>query len=92
MLDQVNAQEIVDKALPTKYHWIAVIISTIISFSPYIGRGYHALVMGGGIRGICSAIWLGTNVTKDLKADVANTKQAVVSGNTEFLTKEDVKT
>lgn len=33
----------------------------IIVFSPIIGRAYKAIVNGGGIKGIISAIWLGTN-------------------------------
>lgn len=36
----------------------------IISTSVLIGRAYHALANGGGIKGILSSIWLGTNSPK----------------------------
>ena len=32
--------------------------------SPYITRAYHALASGGGLRGVASAIWMGTNTPK----------------------------
>ena len=31
---------------------------------PYITRAYHALKNGGGIKGVWSAIWNGTNTPK----------------------------
>lgn len=80
----MNAQDLVDKVVPPKYHVWAV---ALLAVSPYVTRAYHAIANGGGIRGIFSAIWLGTNLPKDVKEDVQNTKQAVVSGNTDILTK-----
>ena len=47
--------------LPEKYRiWVLLAIAA----SPYLTRGYHALATGGGVRGIVSAIWLGTNTPK----------------------------
>lgn len=44
--------------IPPKYHTLALLI---LAISPYVTRGFYAIVKGGGIRGIISAIWLGTN-------------------------------
>lgn len=35
-----------------------------VLLSPFIGRTYHAVVTGGGLKAIISAIWLGTNAPK----------------------------
>lgn len=47
--------------IPEKYR---VLILVVISASPYATRAYHALSSGGGIKGVFSAIWLGTNTPK----------------------------
>ncbi|MDE2100959.1 MAG: hypothetical protein KGL39_27180 [Patescibacteria group bacterium] len=45
--------------LPEKWRgWVLI----VIAISPYLTRAYHAISSGGGIRGILSAIWLGTNM------------------------------
>jgi len=44
--------------IPPKYHTLALLI---LALSPYVTRGFYAIVKGGGIKGIISAIWLGTN-------------------------------
>lgn len=49
-------QQIIDFILNNKVN--------IISASVLIGRAYHALASGGGIKGILSSIWLGTNAPK----------------------------
>lgn len=36
----------------------------LAALSPYLGRAYHALANGGGLKGVVSAIWLGTNTPK----------------------------
>lgn len=35
-----------------------------VAISPYITRAIHALQNGGGLKGVLSAIWLGTNTPK----------------------------
>lgn len=40
--------------------WRSRLVLTAI-LSPIAGRVYKAIVNGGGIKGILSAIWLGTN-------------------------------
>lgn len=35
-----------------------------VALSPYLTRAYHAIANGGGIKGVFSAIWLGTNTPK----------------------------
>jgi len=47
----------------------------LIALSPYITRAYHALSMGGGIKGVMSAIWLGTNVPKPTPPPAPENKQ-----------------
>jgi hypothetical protein len=44
--------------IPEKYRGLALFI---VAVSPYLTRAYHAIVIGGGIKGVFSAIWLGTN-------------------------------
>lgn len=53
--------------LPPKWQGYALIF---LALSPYVTRAYHAIAAGGGIRGVLSAIWLGTNTpkSKDEKA------------------------
>ena len=65
-------QDFIDKVLPPKYHTLAV---AIVLLSPYLTRAWHALMTGGGLRGVFSAIWLGTNTPTALKAQVAITAE-----------------
>lgn len=39
-------------------------ILIFILISPYLTRAYHAISTGGGIRGMLSAVWFGTNQPK----------------------------
>ena len=48
--------------LPEQYRGKAMLI---IILGPYLTRGYHALVSGGGLTGIYRAILFGTNTPKD---------------------------
>ncbi len=72
------------KLIPEPYlSWIAILLvlsSCAIQLSTYIGRAFHAITMGGGIKGIFSAIWLGTNTPKDshTTTDISTTKEVVV--------------
>lgn len=47
--------------IPEKWRGTILIL---IALSPYLTRGFHALINGGGIRGVASAIWFGTNTPK----------------------------
>lgn len=47
--------------IPEKYR---ALVLFIIAASPVIGRTIHALRTGGGIKGVLSSIWLGTNTPK----------------------------
>jgi hypothetical protein len=47
--------------VPEKYRTYALLA---LAVSPYITRGIHAIASGGGIKGVFSAIWLGTNTPK----------------------------
>ena len=47
--------------LPHSWQGPVLIIAVL---APYATRAYHALAMGGGIKGVMSAIWLGTNTPK----------------------------
>ena len=47
--------------LPEKYRGWAVML---IAASPYLTRAYHAIASGGGVKGVISAIWFGTNQPK----------------------------
>lgn len=44
--------------IPEKYRNYVLLL---ILASPYVTRAVHSLINGGGIKGIFSAIWLGTN-------------------------------
>jgi hypothetical protein len=44
--------------IPEKYRTYLLLI---VAVSPYITRALHAVMNGRGIKGIFSAIWLGTN-------------------------------
>lgn len=43
-----------------------------IALSPYLTRAYHALATGGGLRGVLSAIWLGTNSPRQAEDKAAS--------------------
>ena len=47
--------------LPEKYRPIA---SVLLVASPLITRAIYAVMQGGGIKGIVTSIWLGTNTPK----------------------------
>ncbi|MDD5350907.1 MAG: hypothetical protein PHQ12_11915 [Chthoniobacteraceae bacterium] len=47
--------------LPEHYRGAAL---AMLALSPYVSRAYHALSVGQGLRGVISAIWLGTNTPK----------------------------
>ena len=38
--------------------------ASIVLASPFVGRAYYALKNGGGLKGILSAVWSGTNSPK----------------------------
>lgn len=64
----MNTVDTILQIIPAKYApWLALL--------PLVGRSYHALKNGGGLRGMWQAIWLGktTPETKpaDKSADVA---------------------
>lgn len=52
---------------PALQKWVLI----FVVLSPFIGRAWHSLRTGGGIRGIINAIWFGTNAPTD-KADKGN--------------------
>lgn len=57
--------------IPEKYHGL---ILFLLAVSPYVTRGLHALMNGRGLKGLLSAIWLGTNTPArpaDTKAPAA---------------------
>jgi hypothetical protein len=47
--------------IPAKYRSDVLLL---IALSPFITRAYCALRNGGGLRGVFSAIWFGTNTPK----------------------------
>ena len=58
----------IDKILgfiPEKYRSAVVLI---VALSPYVSRAIYSVINGGGIKGIITAIWLGTNVPKQTVA------------------------
>ena len=57
--------------LPEKYRGKAL---AMLAISPYVTRAFYALQKGGGLRGILSSIWLGTNMPKAIERDVQNVK------------------
>lgn len=46
------------KVIPEKYRTLAIVA---LAISPYLTRAAHALMNGRGLKGVLSAIWLGTN-------------------------------
>lgn len=44
--------------LPERWRGTALLLLIV---SPYLTRAYHSLANGGGLRGLWSAIWFGTN-------------------------------
>lgn len=57
----VGLIEKVESFVPTKYRSVLTIV---VLASPYVTRAVLALVHGRGIKGVLSAIWLGTNTPK----------------------------
>ena len=55
--------------VPTK--WITWLTAAYV-ISQGLGRIYHAIAAGGGIKGIFTALWLGTNTTPEVKAAIAS--------------------
>ena len=47
--------------LPAKWQPWAVAAAVLL---PYLGRAYHALTSGGGLRGVWQGIMFGTNTPK----------------------------
>lgn len=68
-------------------------ILLLLALSPYFTRGIQAVRTGGGLRGIVSSIWLGTNSPKgaptaaDIKTLKADVSDAIKSGDTQILKK-----
>jgi len=51
--------------IPEKYRALAVLLGLgLVKYSPLITRSIYALINGRGIKGVLSAIWLGTNTPK----------------------------
>lgn len=53
--------ERVENSVPHEYK---LFLSIAVLASPYVTRAVLALMHGRGIRGVLSAIWLGTNTPK----------------------------
>ena len=64
---------------PKVQHW-AILIAVL---SPYLTRAFKALASGGGIRGVLSAIWLGTNTDTKSVAKLVDTK--IAESQTQFI-------
>jgi hypothetical protein len=65
--------EIIDKVshvLPPRWRETAVLIAVA---APLVGRAYHSLSNGGGLRGIYRSILFGTNTPKQ-NAESSNEK------------------
>ena len=58
--------------IPEKYRNYVLLI---LLGSPYVTRALHAVMNGGGIKGIFAAIWLGTNTPNQGSANPGQTKQ-----------------
>lgn len=64
-MDLTLPQELMDVVGPKYLPWINIVL--VISFMA--GRIYHAVVKGGGLKGIACALWLGTNTPTKAPAD-----------------------
>jgi hypothetical protein len=54
----------IDKLLafiPEKYRSAVVLL---VAASPYVTRALYSVMNGGGLKGIITSIWLGTNTPK----------------------------
>ena len=60
--------------IPEKYRTYILIA---IAVSPYLTRAFHALMNGRGIKGILSAIWLGTNTPNPGSTNPTSTRAPV---------------
>ncbi len=63
--------------VPAKYKALALFT---LAVSPYISRAIHALMTGGGIRGVMKAIWLGTNTDKKAVAELIQSNNISMVG------------
>ena len=57
-------EELINTLLPFIPEGYRPKVAALIILSPYLTRAYYALISGGGLRGIISSVWLGTNVPK----------------------------
>ena len=60
--------------IPEKYR---AYVLALILLAPYLTRAYHAIAIGGGLKGIWNSIWFGTNVPPSLASDIKNIGTAV---------------
>lgn len=56
--------------IPAKWHTTAALILPI---TMVMGRVYHTITTGGGLRGIVNAVWFGTNAPKNKPVDPPTT-------------------
>ena len=61
--------------LPERYRPQCMLLLVL---SPHLTRALYALRHGGGLRGVLTSIWLGTNTPAALTARVATLEQATV--------------
>lgn len=59
----MNDADPITTFLPEPYKTYVLLFFAV---TPLLGRAFQALRNGGGIRGIINAIWLGTNVPKEV--------------------------
>lgn len=52
--------------LPEKWR---PLVSALIVASPFVTRAMYAIINGGGLKGIFTSIWLGTNTPKPKAAE-----------------------
>lgn len=56
-------------------HWRPKVV-ILLAASPYITRALQALRTGGGVKGMLSSIWLGTNTDPKVTAAINDIKAA----------------
>lgn len=62
MNEATDANPLINAVPP---QWRSTVLIIVVA-SPYVSRALYALRNGGGIKGIVTSIWLGTNVPKQL--------------------------
>jgi hypothetical protein len=68
--------------IPEKYRgWLLFAVAV----SPYLTRACHALMTGGGLRGIFAAIWLGTNTPQEQPKPTSVAASVLRSGQGGFV-------